>query len=480
MVSAPVDIRTAFDSANESDLVQKKLSLDAMRKSVSGGPSEERKLRDACEGFESVFLQKMWEQMRKNVKKEGYLHSKDEEAYQSMFDVELAKKMASAGGIGLADMLYEQLGQKLHNASKTTGSGLTRTPLPIEPARAAKPEPVPAQAAVPGSAPMDLYSAVPESPAEPAVNLLTAALEELVASRDPALDPANATYPMFDMPTGNPLNPVADKMKEDSRPKPEMVPPVLPERVSAPGRVKPSNALGPVRSSRRSRRVTTAQNMEAASNGVQGQTAQSLGNRGGNGGGNAAQAVGRTGPVPGNGRTATDAGESILRGASSEEFATPASQGTETTRMPESVQAAPGAIPASTMGEPAGGNGWPVQGEVVSSYGRQVDDTWNTGITLAVSPSAPVIAPLSGTVAFVGEKNGTGHMVLAHENGLTSHYANVVPGLVPGDMVTAGVEFARIATGEGFSAAGTADARSRMRFEVRRGELAINPEILLA
>ncbi|MCC8193474.1 MAG: rod-binding protein, partial [Deltaproteobacteria bacterium] len=214
MLPVPVDPRAALDSANESDRVQRKLSIDAMKKRVSGGPSEEKKLREACEGFESIFLQKMWEQMRKNVKKEGYLHSKDEEAYQSMFDVELAKKMASAGGIGLADMLYEQLGQKLHNASKTTGSGLMREPLPIEPARPPKPEV--AEAPAPAAEPADLYTAVEELPEQPTANPLAVALEELAASRDPALDPATAPSPMFDLQTGVPMHPGADKMKEDS------------------------------------------------------------------------------------------------------------------------------------------------------------------------------------------------------------------------------------------------------------------------
>lgn len=55
--------------------------------------------------------------MRKNVTKEGYLHGRDEESYQSMFDQELAKKMAEAGGIGLADMLEQQLSVKLGKAS---------------------------------------------------------------------------------------------------------------------------------------------------------------------------------------------------------------------------------------------------------------------------------------------------------------------------------------------------------------------------
>ena len=483
MMSAPVDPRTALDSANESDLVQKKLSIDAMRKRVSGGPSEEAKLREACEGFESIFLQKMWEQMRKNVKKEGYLHSKDEEAYQSMFDVELAKKMASAGGIGLADMLHEQLGRKLHNASKTTGSGLMRTPLPIEPTHT--PEPMVTQA--PAAAPLDLYSEVaePAVPEEPRKDSLTVALDELAASRDPSLDPANATYPMFDLQTGDPMNPLADKMKEDSKPRREFDVVPLPERVSAPGKVRPSNAVGNAgRSARQSRRAARgAQNLGAVPAAMQ-TTAQPGVMTPQNAAASAQTQPGAVSAAAESARTvpAMQGGQEVSRMAAPDSQGAPeAVQTVSNVRAaPDTIQAAPGAIPASTMGGPALGGNWPVKGDVVSSYGRQPDDGWNTGVSLAAAPASPVTAPAGGTVAFAGEKDGLGHMVIAHANGLTSHYANVTPGLAPGDAVSAGMEIAKISAGNGLSDAGTDEMVSRMHFEVRRGELAINPESLLA
>ena len=83
---------------------------------------KEKKLRDACEGFESIFIQKMWEQMRATVPKTGFLHGKEEQFWQGMYDQELAKKMASAGGIGLADMMYDQLSRTLVSSSRTTAS----------------------------------------------------------------------------------------------------------------------------------------------------------------------------------------------------------------------------------------------------------------------------------------------------------------------------------------------------------------------
>ena len=112
-MSSPVDASALLQNTQAQDILQRKLEMDALQKRLSGQPDEKTRLREACQGFEAVFINKLWEQMRKNVSKEGYLHSKDEETYQSMFDYEFSKKMAEAGGIGLADMLYEQLAQRL-------------------------------------------------------------------------------------------------------------------------------------------------------------------------------------------------------------------------------------------------------------------------------------------------------------------------------------------------------------------------------
>ncbi len=97
MSSSPVDVRMSMDQAAQSDLVQRKMAMDSLRNRLGDTTTKEEKLRESCEGFEAIFLQKMWEQMRKNVDK-GYLHSKDEESYQSLFDVELCKKLASSAG----------------------------------------------------------------------------------------------------------------------------------------------------------------------------------------------------------------------------------------------------------------------------------------------------------------------------------------------------------------------------------------------
>lgn len=132
-ISSPADASMAMMNLQAQDMVQRKLEVDRLRSDFNGGQDKDAKLREACEGFESIFIQKIWEQMRKNVQQDGYLHSRDEQMYQGMYDQEFAKKMTSAGGIGLADMLYEQLSQRLGESSRTT-SPRNNPKLPIVPA----------------------------------------------------------------------------------------------------------------------------------------------------------------------------------------------------------------------------------------------------------------------------------------------------------------------------------------------------------
>ncbi|NLW81035.1 MAG: hypothetical protein GXY42_05100 [Desulfovibrionales bacterium] len=101
------------------------------------------KLKKACQDFEAVFISQIWKQMRGSVPKDGMLHSKEEESYLSMFDQELSVKMAQGGGIGLSDLLYTSLSERLMNASRNTSSA---SPLqPLDKSKMAR-EPVAAQA----------------------------------------------------------------------------------------------------------------------------------------------------------------------------------------------------------------------------------------------------------------------------------------------------------------------------------------------
>jgi len=67
------------------------------------------KLKATCRDMEAMFLNMMMADMRKTVQKSKLVDTSKEEIMTSMLDGEVTKNMASAGGIGLADMLYRQL-----------------------------------------------------------------------------------------------------------------------------------------------------------------------------------------------------------------------------------------------------------------------------------------------------------------------------------------------------------------------------------
>jgi Rod binding domain-containing protein len=102
--------------------------MEAVNKKLTPPVDKEKKQREACEGFESIFIQKMWEQMRATIPESNLLKGREEKFWQSMYDQELAKTMAGAGGIGLADMMYEQLSRNLSSASKSTANALGGQP----------------------------------------------------------------------------------------------------------------------------------------------------------------------------------------------------------------------------------------------------------------------------------------------------------------------------------------------------------------
>ncbi len=109
------------------DLEHKQNQVTSLNKSNLSDVEKEKKLREACEGFESIFIQKMWQQMRATLPQENPLVGREEKFWQSMYDQELSKKMASSGGIGLADMMYDQLSQNLVSASRTTAENTSKT-----------------------------------------------------------------------------------------------------------------------------------------------------------------------------------------------------------------------------------------------------------------------------------------------------------------------------------------------------------------
>lgn len=73
---------------------------------------EDQKLKEAAQEFEAVFISLMLSQMRNNVMKSDLFgKGQEEEVWNSMMDQELAKTWARNDGVGLANLLFQQLRQ---------------------------------------------------------------------------------------------------------------------------------------------------------------------------------------------------------------------------------------------------------------------------------------------------------------------------------------------------------------------------------
>ncbi|MCR5756719.1 MAG: rod-binding protein [Selenomonas sp.] len=111
--------QTAAESAKFSQILDElkgrvdKASSAEEAKAVQEAKAAEKRdqeLKKACEGFEAMFLNMMYRQMRATVPENtlfGESHAL--KIFQDMRDDELMKNVAAGGGIGIADMMYKQL-----------------------------------------------------------------------------------------------------------------------------------------------------------------------------------------------------------------------------------------------------------------------------------------------------------------------------------------------------------------------------------
>jgi lysostaphin len=130
---------------------------------------------------------------------------------------------------------------------------------------------------------------------------------------------------------------------------------------------------------------------------------------------------------------------------------------------------------------------WPLSGEqgaVTSRFGWEDDPAsgkrrWNSGVWIASAPDTPVRAVLPGTVVYAGPREGRGHtVILEHNGGYRSYYSNLEPSSIQiGEQVRHGAEFARIATQP--SPAVNGENSASLHFELKKGEMALNPESAL-
>jgi flagellar protein FlgJ len=88
------------------------------KKGASGGAVSDPELVETCLQMESLFINHLFKEMRASIQRSGFISGgRAEEIYTSLMDAEMAVKLSNRGGIGLADMLLQQL---RHSTSDAT------------------------------------------------------------------------------------------------------------------------------------------------------------------------------------------------------------------------------------------------------------------------------------------------------------------------------------------------------------------------
>jgi Rod binding domain-containing protein len=68
-----------------------------------------KKLKEACDGFEEIFVHKLIQVMRETTDKDTLLNGgRGEEIFQDMLDENYAKIITQSRALGLSDLIFEQ------------------------------------------------------------------------------------------------------------------------------------------------------------------------------------------------------------------------------------------------------------------------------------------------------------------------------------------------------------------------------------
>ena len=116
---------------------------------------------------------------------------------------------------------------------------------------------------------------------------------------------------------------------------------------------------------------------------------------------------------------------------------------------------------------------WPVEGQVVSPFGRRRLG-WHAGMDIKAEIGSPILAAAGGTVISSGQERAYGHVIrIEHEDGFVTLYAHNLENLVEvGDRVSAGTIIGTV----GRSGRVTGP---HLHFEIRHDGMVYNPLRLL-
>ncbi|MCD6574554.1 rod-binding protein [Candidatus Aerophobetes bacterium] len=84
----------------------------------------EENLKKVCSQFEAIFLSYLFRQMKKTIPESGFLKEEfSSKIYEEEFYDTIAEKVAEAGGLGLAKILFNQLKNRIKGKSGGENGG---------------------------------------------------------------------------------------------------------------------------------------------------------------------------------------------------------------------------------------------------------------------------------------------------------------------------------------------------------------------
>ena len=432
----------AIQNAGQSNLDTQRSHLENLSKSQDQA-TKEKELRKAAEGCEAIFIQKMWDEMRSSLPKDGMYHSKEEEYWQSMYSQELGKSMASAGGIGLADMMVEQLTRP--TGTPQTGA-LSRIRMAVKPAQQAE--------------------EIAEETIQPQIIHTTYTTN---------LPPSKRTKALMDA-KGNPIKKVnssqsAERTTQVSTPQRNTK--VVTEKTNF--EVNQNIPEMPITFA--GQKIETTPEPAPAPKAEQAEREKQMAQV-------AEQETKAAFKLP--------SLEDALRMGTLVASLSPQEEAQITDRQAKQAQTTETIMPEHIGGgtivtnppvfehvaavAPETAFTMPVEGTISSPFGWRFDPinnkrAWHTGLDIRANSGSAVTAGMQGTVTFAGEDPELGNMIIIdHGNGMETVYGHNSELLVKtGDTVTSGTQIARVGS------SGRTNG-SHLHFEIRQNGLSINPE----
>lgn len=96
------------------------------------GTDADTQLRWAAEQMEALLIHELLKSMRRTVMKTGMLDGPGVQLFEEMLDEERSKEMAATGGLGLAQLIYEQMAPHVSPSSVSSSQHESRTSEVVE------------------------------------------------------------------------------------------------------------------------------------------------------------------------------------------------------------------------------------------------------------------------------------------------------------------------------------------------------------